>query len=136
MQFSKLLKYRIVLGAFLVAPVFTVFAATVEHSGTISAHTTWSNTDVHLITGNVTVASGVILTIEPGTVVKFNSGRRMNIAGALDAQGTAVDKIYFTSYRDDTVGGDTNENGPSNGQANDWQRIQFDSTVTPSLTHF
>jgi len=41
-------------------------------AGTISSHTTWSNLDIHRVTGNVTVAAGITLTIEPGTIVRYH----------------------------------------------------------------
>lgn len=39
-------------------------------SGTISTNTTWSQVNSpYVMTGNVTVAAGVTLTIEPGVIV-------------------------------------------------------------------
>jgi len=109
-------------------------AAVVEHSGTISTQTTWSAADVHLITGDITINAGVKLTVEPGTVVKFNANRRLDVNGMLWAVGNASQRITFTSYRDDSVGGDTNGDGLSQGQAGDWRRIYFSDTVTDSQT--
>ena len=108
-------------------------SATVDHSGNITAHTTWSQSDVHRISGAVTVNVGIILTIEPGTVVKFNSGARLVINGALSAVGTDADRIVFTSYRDDSAGGDTNGNGASSGQPGDWGNINFQDSATDGL---
>ncbi|MDD5435377.1 MAG: NosD domain-containing protein, partial [Nitrospira sp.] len=109
-------------------------AGIVTHSGTISSHTTWLSTDVHRVTGTVTVSPGIVLTIEPGTVVKFNSGTGLDINGALYAVGNPSEKIVFTSYRDDSIGGDTNGDGFSTGQPGDWGRIYFSDSVTDSLT--
>ena len=111
-------------------------AATVTHTGNISGNTIWSADDVHLVTGNVTVIGGVTLTIEAGTVVKFNPNTRLTVQGALDATGTAGNEIHFTSYRDDSVGGDTNGDGASAGQRDDWDRIEFQSTVNTTFTNF
>ena len=88
-------------------------------SGTIDEDTTWSPLDgVYVINGNVTVNAGVTLSIEPGTIIKFDPTLyssyyhySMTVNGILDAQGTVDDPIYFTSLRDDTVGGDTNGDG-------------------------
>ena len=111
----------------------TVWAA-LEHSGTLSEHSTWTSQEVHRITGNVTVAPGVILTIEPGAIVKFNAGRQLRVNGALEAVGLPGAEIYFTSHRDDSVGGDTNGDGPSVGQPGDWATLLFSSQVAVDLT--
>jgi parallel beta-helix repeat protein len=125
LQFSVLLFAYVLSGNAL---------AVITHSGTISAHTTWSTDDVHLITGDVTVSAGIVLTIDPGTIVKFNSNRSLTINGALNAAGTTGNRIIFTSYRDDANGGDSNSNGPSSAAPGDWGRIYFSQTVTEGLT--
>jgi len=76
--------------------------ATVIEGGTIGSDTVWTDDDVHLVTSNVTVDSGITLTIEPGTIVKFSSGTRLSInQGILVAAGAEGNEIVFTSYRDD-----------------------------------
>ena len=51
--------------------------------GTINEDTTWSG--LLKVLGPVTVASGVTLTIEPGSIVKFaDSTGRLNVQGSLD----------------------------------------------------
>jgi hypothetical protein len=104
-------------------------------SGTISSDQTWRGT--YLVTGNVTVASGVTLTLEPGTVVKFQSNfRRMEVNGTLDALGTASKPIYFTAYADDEAGGDTNNNGTSTSPtAGSWREVQVNSGGVGNFSH-
>ena len=67
-----------------------------EVSGTISARTTWSSDRVYLVTGDIVVQSGVTLTIDPGTVIKF-AGTEMRVDGTLISVGTANRWITFTT---------------------------------------
>lgn len=67
------------------------YAGIVQHSGTLSGHETWLASDVHQIISTVTVPSGINLTIESGTIVKFNAGQHLTINGALDARGTELE---------------------------------------------
>lgn len=87
-----------------------VFTATTESAavtvgGTLSSDTTWTNDRVY-IANNVIVDTGVTLTIQPGTVVKFNLDRAMVVKGALIADGTPESPIRFTSAADDPAPGD------------------------------
>lgn len=82
-------------------------------SGTISSNTTWEN--FVWITGDVTVNSGVTLTIEEGTYLFFEDNTQLIINGTLDAQGTSSGWIVFNS---------ANEN-PATG---DWDGIRFNNS--------
>jgi hypothetical protein len=103
-------------------------------SGTLSSNETWSASHIYVITGSVTIASGVTLTIDTGTIVKFSSSTGLTVGGTLTVNGTADNKVYFTSLADDTIGVDTNGDGgnttPYRGY---WDRIYFNAgsgTVT------
>ena len=104
--------------------------ATLNHSGTISSDETWSSGDnVHVIDSDVTVASGVTLTISEGAIVKFKSNTSLFVQGALRILGTSSNPIYITSIKDDTIGGDTNGDGASSSPARgDWDRIEFQNS--------
>lgn len=74
-------------------------------SGIITTNTTWDNSKVWELSGIVTVANGVTLTIQPGTYIKSTA----NVAGTpngvlvavrggkINAVGTAESPIIFTS---------------------------------------
>jgi parallel beta-helix repeat protein len=89
-----------------------------------------------VLLSDITIASGTKLTIEPGTVIKSQSGSygglTLRVEGALDAAGTPDSLIYFTSIFDDQVGNplDTNnDGGGSSPGANNWGAIRFMGTT-------
>ncbi|MEK9183196.1 MAG: lamin tail domain-containing protein, partial [Patescibacteria group bacterium] len=80
--------------------------------------------------GNFTVATGTILTIPAGVIIKAGrpsaSDGFLNVYGALIAQGTVDSPIIFTSYRDASQGGNTNIWSDSQTPLpGDWSRLQF-----------
>ena len=76
-------------------------------SGTISSNTTWTKEESpYIVVYDITVPSGVTLTIQPGVVVKFQSGKSITIAGELIAKGIEAEPITFTSAREPTLKGD------------------------------
>ncbi|TFG94108.1 MAG: hypothetical protein E4H13_15340, partial [Calditrichales bacterium] len=68
-----------------------------------------SNIAYHF-SGNYTIGTSVVLTIEPGIVLKFHRYRYMTVRRGLIAEGgaTADSMIVFTHIADDFYGGDTN----------------------------
>jgi len=57
----------------------------------------WREAGIPYIINNLTLASGLTLQIEPGVVIKFLNSGGLDIEGRLEANGTADDKIVFTS---------------------------------------
>ena len=99
-----------------------VSLSAVEKTGNINADETWSG--IIEVTGNVTIAEGVTVTVNPGTIIKLNAGRIIYNDGTFNASGTSGSKIYFTSYADDSLGGDTNgDGGATTPAAGDWARL-------------
>ena len=78
--------------------------------------------------GDVTVGPAATLTIEPGTLIKMGGAADLIVQGALVAAGTPSAQILFTSYRDDTAGGDADGNGPTVGVSTDWGGIELTET--------
>ena len=90
-----------------------------------------------LLKGNVTVPQGGTLMVNPGAIVKLGGETgSVIVAGTLDAQGTVAQPVIFTSYRDDSAGGDTNNNGADSGGNGDWGDIQFGATSTNNALSF
>lgn len=105
---------------------FSVDAATVTINTDITTNATWTSGNVYVVQGQRIITSGVTLTIDSGTVVKFSNSSRLIVEGALDVQGSTSSPVYLTSLEDDSVGGDIDSN-PSSGTEGDWKNIQIAS---------
>ncbi len=86
----------------------------------IEEDTIWSG-PVFTVDADVTIADGVTLTIDPGTVVKFQGHHTLNVQGCLLAVGTEAERISFTIA--DTTGFSDPET-----EAGGWGGIRFDNT--------
>jgi len=93
--------------------------AVTEVGGQIAIDTTWSDPVYH-VTESVLVSTGVTLTIQSGTVVKFDDRKGLSIHGTLLAQATPGNEIFFTDIRDDSVGGDSNGDGAATEPEPGW----------------
>lgn len=111
-------------------------AATTIGTSTITTSTTWTAANSpYLVNGTVTVASGAKLTIEPGAVVKFATAVGLKVSGTLQAAGLPEAPIIFTSAKDDTNGGDTNNDGTTTVPASgDWNGVEALSGGTANLS--
>jgi len=96
--------------------------------GSIDQDETWTNdSGVYVLDGVVTVSPGAVLAIERGVVVKFTAGSSLYVQGSLIVQGSENERVYFTSIKDDSLGGDTNQdNEDTVPNSNDWGMVVFD----------
>ena len=98
----------LVLSVFLVLvavlPAGAAPAGTVV-TGSITAEKVWTAAgSPYVLEGYVTVEAGVTLTVEPGVVVKGMAGSALDVHGRLQAVGTAIETIIFTSLEDSGPG--------------------------------
>ena len=82
--------------------------------------------------GQITVASGVTLTIEPRVVLKpASSFTVFDVRGALNlVGGVGANRVVFTSIKDDAWDGDTNTDGSATSPAaGNWGNLYFEDTA-------
>jgi RHS repeat-associated protein len=104
--------------------------------GTVSTDITLTKAGSPYVVDGITVNAGKTLTIEAGVVMKFKLGGIISVSGTLNAVGTATEKIYFTDWRDDSVGGDTNGDGAATSPAAGyWSGITVNSGGNATLDY-
>jgi len=91
-------------------------------------------TFAYLPTGQITVAAGVTLAVDPKVVLKPTSSFTLfYVNGSLNIIGgdSGANRVIFTSRRDDNpiFGGDTTPNDPSTPQTGDWGNLYFSDTA-------
>ncbi len=105
--------------------------------GTITGEGTWLDVQnmglpYHVYDADMVVAAGATLHINAGIVVKMQAGVRrwFSVNGTLDLQGQPWNLVYFTSERDDTLGGDSNGDGDATlPGAGDWGVLSYTSEL-------
>jgi len=122
----------------------------IEVGGTIDKDTVWTAGNLYVITQDLSVSQGIVLTIQPGVVIKVSGRgpgggdyyasaesleqRNLFVAGTLLAEGTEEQPIIFTSLQDDTVAGDTNGDASNSSPApGNWGRIEMSTGSDASI---
>ncbi len=88
----------------------------------------------YFFNGSFTVNSGATLQIASSNILKFNGGY-LYVSGALVAVAGPGQGIYFTSYLDDNLGGDTNADGTATAPATgNWGGVYFNGSPLDSVS--
>lgn len=76
--------------------------------GKLSQDAVWTpgSGEPYVVTAHLTVANGVTLTLKAGTVLKFESGVRLQVDGTLKVEGTEATPVTFTSNSASPAAGD------------------------------
>jgi len=91
-------KLFFVFGMLIIGLTSSSMNAQTNVSGFISSNTNWTLAgSPYIIIGNTVLDSGIVLTIDPGVIVKFDSTKSLQIKGNLRAIGNSSNKITFTS---------------------------------------
>ncbi len=85
----------------------------------------------YIVESSLTIAAGNVVSIDPGVVIKFVGNGTFLVNGALKALGKESNKIIFTSLKDDSASGDSNNNGTATVPASgDWNGIEYSGTAS------
>ena len=97
----------------------------VIHDGTLEGDEVWAAGVVHVVRNSVRIPAGKRLVIANGAVVKFSRGTGILNEGTLSAISATL-----TAFEDDTVKGDTNQDGNASTPAADSYAIRNNGTLT------
>lgn len=88
---------------------------------------------VYVATSTLIVPVGQTLNLQPGVVLKLADNTSMIVLGTLLSSGTVENPIYITSLADDSVGGDSGNDGPTTGMPGSWQFLSFFQSTGSAL---
>ena len=110
--------------------------------GTLQNATTWSFGGLAgYMHADYRVGVNGDLTIDAGQTIKVDTGKWLTVDGKLTAVGTPSNPVSFTSFRDDSLAGDTNNDAAGSSAApGDWEALYFyedaDVTMTNAHVHY
>ena len=115
-----------------------ILEGTLSSDATLAKRSVAGFSNIAYIVEYLTISPNATLTIEPGVVIKFNqvccNDNQINVQGGLVAEGNATERIVFTSIKDDSKGGDTNNDGGTSSPAKgDWKHINFVSSALDTV---
>lgn len=105
-----------------------IIEGTLSSNATLVKRNIAGFTNIAYIIDDLNIVAGATLTLEEGIVIKFSgyNFQGIYVHGGLNATGTSLSKIVFTSIKDDSAGGDTNNDGNSSIPYNyDWHGLVF-----------
>ena len=83
-----------------------------------------SYSGVYYLAGDATFAVGTTVEMSGGVVWKMGGNTQMRVDGILRVNGTQTNPVVFTAYTDDSVRGDTNNDGTATTPAPGyWDRL-------------
>lgn len=103
----------------------------------LSVHASSQINGALLIAPSITVPDGISLTLNAGVVLKpSNVAFTIFVRGPLICNGTAANPVVITSQADDSIAGDTNNDGPSVGAPGHLRGlVVYDTSVGTQLDH-
>ncbi len=100
----------------------------------VARHNALNDSGVFAVDTSVTVDAADTLELRQGTIFKWQGlNRSMNVNGALIVEGTGLEPVVLTSIHDDSIGGDTQNNGAATAPApGQWGALMI-SNPSPSV---
>lgn len=110
--------------------------STVAGALVLTAANTLNGDGVLVGEGTISVPGGATLTLDPGLVIKWNGPHTLSVAGgSLVCNGTAANPVHLTALADDSVAGDTGNDGSTTGSPGTWRAVNIPLGAGSSLTH-
>ncbi|HEX28768.1 TPA: hypothetical protein ENG04_01660, partial [Candidatus Poribacteria bacterium] len=106
----------------------------VSHSKDITKPETWRYGEIHEIKSDICVRSRI--AIEPGVVIKLKKGASLAFVYDNSVAGTVERPVIFTSWADDSAGGDTNGDGnTTTPDSLHWESIKIAGEAKLTFEH-